>query len=206
MPSAGGTSAGMPWDELVRTLGSGGTLIAVLIAAQQLLLNRRQIRANFEDDLSREYRSISRELPADAFFSDAPGTIPLTDEQLNAMFRYFDLSNEQLRYCKQGRVSRETANAWRDGIVDNLKLPRFQQAWTQITARLDQNTSRSFTRCANPLAQLMRRTFNGSPSSAWTDETTARSYRFRTILMTDPKISPEPPRSACPRNAAGHDK
>jgi len=51
----------MPLDELVRTIGSGGTLIAVLMAAQQLRLNRRQARANFEDDLSREYRAISAE-------------------------------------------------------------------------------------------------------------------------------------------------
>ena len=86
----------MAWDEVVRTLGSGGTLVAVLIAAQQLFLNRRQIRAGFEDDLSREYRAISRELPADAFFADADTSLPLTTEQLNAMFRYFDLSNEQL--------------------------------------------------------------------------------------------------------------
>jgi hypothetical protein len=126
----------MPWDELVRTLGSGGTLIAVLIAAQQLLLNRRQLRANFEDDLSREYRSISRELPADAFFADADSSVALSSEELNAMFRYFDLSNEQLRYCDQRRVSRETAEAWRAGITDNLSLPRFEQAWNAITPRL----------------------------------------------------------------------
>src|SRR4051812_20942547 len=126
----------MAWDGVVRTLGSGGTLVAVLIAAQQLLLNRRQIRAGFEDDLSREYRSISRELPADAFYADADTSVPLDPDELNAMFRYFDLSNEQLRYCDQRRVSSGTAEAWRDGIAGNLKLPRFDQAWRVITPRL----------------------------------------------------------------------
>jgi hypothetical protein len=126
----------MPWDELVRTLGSGGTLVAVLIAAQQLLLNRRQIRASFEDDLSREYRALSVQLPADAFFDDADRSVQMTGEQQQAMLRYFDLSNEQLRYCEQRRVSRSTAKAWREGIEENLRLPRFEQAWEAITPRL----------------------------------------------------------------------
>jgi hypothetical protein len=90
----------------VRILGSGGTLIAVLIAVQQLLLNRRQARASFEDDLPREYRAISVELPSDAFFCDADPSVQMTTEQLQAMFRYLDLSSEQLRYCLQRRVSR----------------------------------------------------------------------------------------------------
>lgn len=126
----------MAWDEVVRTLGSGGTLIAVLIAAQQLLLNRRLATASFEDDLSREYRTISSELPPDAFFIDADCSAPLTDVQQTAMFRYFDLSNEQLRYCDQCHVSRETAEAWREGIAQNLALPRFEQAWDVIIPRL----------------------------------------------------------------------
>lgn len=55
----------MPWDEVVRTLGSGGTRIAVSIAAYPLVLNRRQAKAYFEDDLSRDDRAISAELPHD---------------------------------------------------------------------------------------------------------------------------------------------
>jgi hypothetical protein len=160
----------MAWDELVRTLGSGGTLIAVLIAAQQLFLNRRQIRANFEDDLSREYRSISRELPVDAFFADADTSVPLTDDELKAMFRYFDLSNEQLRYCDYGQVSPETAAAWGAGIADNLNLPRFEQVWHAITPRaLSRHTSRSCTRYGHPLQHgqsVLVRGRRGGPASA----------------------------------------
>jgi ribosomal protein L34 len=50
----------------VRTAGSGGTVIAVLIAAPQLLLNRRQARAGFEDAMSLEYRKLVVELLADS--------------------------------------------------------------------------------------------------------------------------------------------
>src|SRR5690348_11103683 len=103
----------MAIEETIRTLGSAGTVIAVSRAALQLSLNRRQTRANFEDDLSREYRAISATLPADAFFRDADRSAALTAEQSNAMFRYFDLSNEQLRFCQQGRVSRQTERAWK---------------------------------------------------------------------------------------------
>jgi hypothetical protein len=126
-------------DEAIRTVGSAGTLVAVSIAALQLALNRRQTRANFEDDLSREYRTISAALPADAFFYDADASVSLTDEQRNAMFRYFDLSNEQLRFCKQKRVSRRTERAWRQGIRANLELPRFEQAWEEVTSRLSRD-------------------------------------------------------------------
>ncbi len=126
----------MAWDEVIRTLGSGGTLVAVSVAAYQLVLNRRQARANFEDDLSREYRAISAELPQDAFYVHVDESAALTGQQLNAMFRYFDLSNEQLRFCRDGRVSHETVEAWRAGIASNLGLPRFRQAWEQIVPRL----------------------------------------------------------------------
>ena len=66
----------MDWNELVRTLGSGETLVAVG-----------------------------------------------SEAELNAMSRYFDLSNEQLRRCDDRRVNSETAAAWRKGIADNLEAP-----------------------------------------------------------------------------------
>jgi hypothetical protein len=122
----------MPWDEVVRTVSSAGTLVAVLIAAQQLLLNRRQARATFEDSMSREYRALVGDLPADAFHATGDCTQTLAEAEKKAMFRYFDLSNEQLRFCDAGRVSRETAEAWRNGIRENLNLPRFRQAWREL--------------------------------------------------------------------------
>lgn len=126
----------MDWGEVIRTVASGGTVVAVLIAARQLLLNRRQARATFEDDLSREYRTIIEDLPSDAFFVNADRSAQLTESEQKAMFRYFDLSNEQLRFCHQGRISKGTAKAWREGIEQNLALPRFEQAWSVITSRI----------------------------------------------------------------------
>lgn len=119
---------------------------------------QRQARANFEDDLSCEYRAITRELPSDAFFEDAAEGDALTREEQQAMFRYFDLSNEQLRYVKDRRVSRATGKSWESGIRENLRLPRSRGAWTSITSDFRKATSRSCTCLSHPRPGMNRTT------------------------------------------------
>ena len=153
----------MEWHEWVRTLGSGGTLVAVLVAIYQLYLNRQQSKANFEDDLSREYRDISGAMPSDAFFHDADKRAPMTPAQLQAMFRYFDLSNEQLRFGRQRRVTRKTRRAWQQGIEQNLALPRFERAWIDVTSWLpeDHFTHLYAIKAAAPRGSASRHSPNG---------------------------------------------
>lgn len=48
------------------------------------------------------------------------------------MYRYIDLSNEQIFLRQQGRVSKETWELWRDGIKSHLEKPTFKRAWDEF--------------------------------------------------------------------------
>jgi hypothetical protein len=112
---------------------------AVALAWGQIRTARQQAQSEFEDDLSREYRSLVARLPPAAFYSDPDGALGrLEDDEIaSAFYRYFDLSNEQLFYARLGRVSESTARQWRQGIEGNLhSLPAFAAAWKTISARI----------------------------------------------------------------------
>jgi hypothetical protein len=111
-------------------LGSLATAVAVIVAVIELNAAKHHARTAFEDDLSREYRATIAELPPEAFYKDSDLT--LTDRTRQVFYRYFDLSNEQLFLAKNGRVSKETKDQWRDGISGNLRLPAFRRAWDDI--------------------------------------------------------------------------
>ena len=103
-------------------------------AERQLEIVQDQARTAFEDDLSREYRSIVGALPADAFYTD--GRTDFKDETNRAFYQYFDLSNEQLFHMRTGRVSSTTGKQWRDGIRGNLSLRTFMAAWDALEPNL----------------------------------------------------------------------
>lgn len=134
----------MDWQTLfagVVAVTSIATAVGVLFGARQVALTKQQLElvksqaaTDFEDDISREYRSIIQNLPPHAFFATEPDA--LTEDELKAFFRYFDLSNEQLWLAEQRRVRQDTAADWRDGIVANLGLPAFAAAWKEITPNL----------------------------------------------------------------------
>jgi hypothetical protein len=137
---------------LVDEVFSGLTAVGALATAVAVYLGMRQVRAtereivennrraqtSFEDDLSREYRGIVADLPVDAFYADARGRV-LSDGDLRAFYRYFDLSNEQLFLASLGRVSEATAREWRDGIAGNVALPAFETAWRALATHLPAN-------------------------------------------------------------------
>lgn len=54
-------------------------------------------------------------------------------------FCYFDLSNEQLRLEDDQRVRKETAELWKQGMLDSQTLPAFQVAWNEIATKLKQD-------------------------------------------------------------------
>jgi hypothetical protein len=115
-------------------LGALATAAAVFIAFFELRAAKEFTRTSFEDDLSREYRSIIGELPVEAFYAN-PAQAPLSADvsTRRAFYRYMDLSNEQLFLARIGRVSPATAEQWRDGIRGNLlRLPAFREAWLEI--------------------------------------------------------------------------
>lgn len=127
------------FDETVAVLGAVGALataLAVFVAVSQLRTAKQHARTAFEDDLSREYRTIVGELPAKVFYVDGGDFAP-DDEAWRAFYRYLDLSNEQLFLARLGRVSPSTAEQWKDGIRGNLQgLPAFRATWGDIANRV----------------------------------------------------------------------
>ncbi len=105
------------------------------MAVWQLRTAEEQARTAFEDDLSREYRTIIGELPPEAFY--VKGEVTPSEATRRAFYRYFDLSNEQLFLAREGRVSDATVEQWKDGIRGNLeRLPAFRAAWADIADRV----------------------------------------------------------------------
>jgi hypothetical protein len=109
----------------------------VKAAEHEIEQTKKQALTSFEDDLTREYRSIVGELPAEAFYID--GELELNEARRRAFYRYFDLSNEQLFLAAHGRVSDETREQWRQGIAGNLGLPSFIAAWRDVEPHLPKN-------------------------------------------------------------------
>ena len=119
-------------DDDVRTAAAGVAAVAAVcaaggvgVAARALRFTRKQAVTTFEDSLDREYREIVRTLPAEVFFRDRANA-PLNREQKQAMMRYFDLSNEQLRMIRDGRIEASTGVSWEEGIRDVMELKDLQ--------------------------------------------------------------------------------
>ncbi len=68
-------------------VGSIATALAVLIAAWQLYRGGLRTRTNFEDDLSREYRALSGQIPVSVFFGKDLGGDAF-EEVFPTLYRY----------------------------------------------------------------------------------------------------------------------
>ena len=69
--------SGTGWISLIGAFGSIATAVGVIIATvgvfgtrEQIRLSREQAQTQFEDDLVREYRELSRELPVEALLGE----------------------------------------------------------------------------------------------------------------------------------------
>ena len=75
-------------------VGSIGTAIAVLVAASQVRKSTQQARTDFEDELAREYRELTRSMPVEVLLG-----ADVSDQQFEAAFgslyHYRDLSNRR---------------------------------------------------------------------------------------------------------------
>jgi hypothetical protein len=120
--------------ELVRTFAAVVAAGSVVIAAVSLQMSKEQARTAFEDALAREYREIAGTLPPAAFYADQ--RVELDKPGMQAMFRYFDLSNEQLRLIDEGRIRDETAEVWKAGIAGLMRFETFATAWRKLHPEL----------------------------------------------------------------------
>ena len=124
------------WAPIIQ---AGAVVVAVgtvFLTYRQVKLRKEQATTQFEDELSREYRELARELPVKALLGDE-----LTDEEFKEefpdLYYYVDLSNEQVFLRFEERVSKETWENWQDGIESNLNRPAFRMAWSEIKDRSD---------------------------------------------------------------------
>jgi hypothetical protein len=115
----------------VETIAGIATAIGVALGALQLYFNRRQERAEFEDELAREYRQLCQRLPPEALLG-----IQCAEQDVHAslanFLHYFLLTNDQVFLRQRGRITRKTWNDWRAGIASNLARPAFATSWLYI--------------------------------------------------------------------------
>lgn len=128
----------MDWLGLINALASVATAIGVFLAGWQIRLAKRQAITQFEDDLTKQYREIIKDIPTDALLG-----LEISDDEYertrHAFYRYIDLCNEQVFLRQQGRVCEGTWKLWGDGIESNLLRPAFQKAWIDIKRKSDKD-------------------------------------------------------------------
>ncbi|MCX7255624.1 MAG: hypothetical protein NTZ64_02550 [Polaromonas sp.] len=115
----------------ISAIANGFTALSVFLAFWQLHLTKKIAQSQFEDTFSKEYRELYNRIPTKAFLGRrlSPNEYAAAFDEL---FRYIDLSNEQITLRQSERVSKTTWESWSSGIQANLKLPAFERAWEQI--------------------------------------------------------------------------
>lgn len=128
----------MDWLSLIDAGASVATAVAVLLAGWQIRLAKKQSQTQFEDELTRQYREITKDIPTDALLG-----LEISEEKYqkarHAFYRYVDLSNEQIFLRQKRRVSMETWHLWRVGIKYHLTKPAFKRAWEEFQQEAPHN-------------------------------------------------------------------
>lgn len=112
---------------LASVVAAGG----VFLAYGQLKISKNIAQLEFEDGLSKEYRELASNIPTKALLG-----IDLTEEEFqrsfDELYRYIDLTNEQVSLRQRNRVKKEAWLNWSSGIQSNLARPSFKRAWSEI--------------------------------------------------------------------------
>jgi hypothetical protein len=126
------------WVSSVAAIGTAiGAIVAavgVLFAYRQLCTSKKIAQAQFEDGLAKEYRELTSGIPTKALLGENLSESEYQDS-FDELFRYVDLTNEQVSLRQLGRISEEVWWYWLSGIQSNLRLPAFSCAWTDIKGR-----------------------------------------------------------------------
>lgn len=106
----------------------GVTFVAATVAAYQLWLTRRIAQMQFEDALNKEFRDLN--LFAYLIWENIDAA------ELNKLiYRYFDLTNEQINLHLNQRISRETWENWAAGIKYVMGQEKVKSTWEGLKAR-----------------------------------------------------------------------
>lgn len=139
--------------EWVSAIASTVAAIGVVFAFSQLRISRNIAQLQFEDGLAKEYRELASRIPTKALLG-AELSADEYERAFDELFRYIDLSNEQVSLRQRGRISAVIWQYWCAGIRANLALPSFWRAWSEI-----QEKCGSF----NELRRLEIEDFNSDP-------------------------------------------
>lgn len=120
----------------VSAVANAVTALSVALAFWQLVLAKKVAQSQFEDALAKEYRELASRIPTKALLGRGL-SLQEYDSAFDELYRYIDLSNEQVALRKNGRISKETWVNWSSGIKANLALPVFARAWKQIQVETD---------------------------------------------------------------------
>lgn len=120
----------------VSAVANAVTALGVALAFWQLVLAKKVAQSQFEDALSKEYRELASRIPTKALLGRGLAQQEY-DSAFDELYRYIDLSNEQVALREKRRISKETWVNWSSGIKANLSLPVFARAWKQIQEETD---------------------------------------------------------------------
>lgn len=105
--------------------------IGVFFAFIQLRTAKNIAQLQFEDSLAKEYRELASRIPTKALLGQELLEAEY-QESFDELYRYVDLSNEQVSLRQRGRISEAVWKSWCSGMQSNLSLPSFKRAWLEI--------------------------------------------------------------------------
>ncbi|WP_347908071.1 hypothetical protein [Pseudomonas grandcourensis] len=118
----------------ISSLASVVAAFGVFLAFWQLRISKNIAQLEFEDGLAKEYRELAANIPTKALLG-----VELSDEEFqksfDELYRYIDLTNEQISLRQRGRINKEAWMNWLSGIKSNLDLPPFKRAWSEIKGK-----------------------------------------------------------------------
>jgi hypothetical protein len=138
----------------INALAQLATFVGVIAVILQLRQSQEQSKTDFEDTVGREYREIASKIPTKALLGRELNDQEI-DDYLDELYRYIDLSNEQVFLRKQNRIRPGTWENWRQGIESNFRRPAFKKAWEKIKVESDRDFSE--------LRRLEAENFRGDP-------------------------------------------
>ncbi len=117
--------------EWISAVGALAAVLGVGFVWKQIKLTKEIAQLEFEDGLAKEYRELASRIPTKALLGAGLSPKEYKDT-FDELFRYVDLSNEQISLRSRDRIRDETWSQWLQGIKFNMRLPAFHRAWMDI--------------------------------------------------------------------------
>lgn len=120
--------------EWISAIAAVVAMRAIWLIKAQLASTENIAQLQFEDSLAKEYRDLVSRIPTKALLGSGLSPVEYA-AAFDELFRYIDLSNEQVGLRASDRIGAKVWKSWSDGIRDNLKLPAFEKAWLEIKSK-----------------------------------------------------------------------